>query len=127
MGVGMRWPLVLELPWPPRTGNRTTRHARGGHYTAPEVVQYRAEVARLLERLRLSQLRLAGRYEVRLALQPPDSRSRDGDNLEKVLWDSLVKGGLLQDDSNKVLVNTIREWMAPEKPGRILLAIKEIK
>ena len=32
-------------------------------------------------------------------LYPPDKRKRDIDNPIKVLLDSLVKGGLLQDDS----------------------------
>lgn len=117
---------MIELPWPNRTGNRAVRHGRGSHYLSQEALAYRSAVRRALEASRMADRRLEGPYHVQLVLQPPDARGRDGDNLEKVLWDAIVKAGLLVDDSNKVLPSITRQWVAPEKPGRVLVIAKEI-
>ena len=117
---------MVELPWPSRTGNRAVRHAGGRHYLSKEAAAYRDAVRRDLDRVRMADRRLAGPYHVELVLQPPDARARDGDNLEKVLWDAIVKAGMLVDDSNKVLPSITRRWVEPGKPGSILVIGKEI-
>lgn len=116
----------IELPWPNRTGNRAVRHGGGSHYLSREALAYRDAVRRALERRRLADRKLVGPYQLHIVLEPPDARARDGDNLEKVLMDALVRAGLLADDSNKVIPRLSREWTAPNKPGRILVIGKGI-
>ena len=116
----------IELPWPNRTGNRAVRHGGGSHYLSREAVAYRNAVRRALEARRLADRGWVGPYQLELVLQPPDGRARDGDTLEKVLLDAIVKAGLLADDSNRVIQRVTREWTAPDKPGRILVIGKGI-
>lgn len=45
--------------------------------------------------------------EVEILLYAPDNRKRDIDNVNKVVLDSLVNAGVLDDDSNK-FINSLR-------------------
>ena len=60
-----------------------------------------------------------------LYLYPPDKRKRDIDNVVKPMLDSLVKGGLIQDDSqiNRLLI--VRCDIV--KQGQILVVLTETK
>ena len=89
-------PMLLTLPWPPASGNTTTRHTRSGvHYTLPAIREYRKAVEAICAPLRP----VLGQFCLFLHLSPPDARRRDADNAIKVAADALVKCGYLPDDS----------------------------
>lgn len=116
---------TLDVPWPPATGNHTTRKGAGGFYTQASVVKWRALVAVAAAQAGL-QLELAGPLEMTIWAAPPDARARDCDNLRKVLADALVKGRVLADDSNKVLVREVFEWFAPVKGGALAVQLVQL-
>ena len=124
--------LMLELPYPPVTGNQAVRHAgRGVHYKTAQAKAYESAVAirvRLNRVLgQLSAKPLAGPLKASWVLAPPDRRARDCDNVRKIVGDALTKAGLWADDSNKVLVRESFEWVAPEPGGKLLLTLQSIE
>lgn len=121
-GGAVAW--QLELPWPPVTGNRAVRHGMGGHYRHPKYVEYLGIVKRIAEKHKLAGKLYTGPYSVELTLCPPNRRDRDGDNLEKVLWDSIVKAGILADDNRRVLQVVVRRWVEPAMPGAVLVVAR---
>lgn len=120
--------IEIELPWPP-SGNVQTRHTKtGGHYLNPKVAAYRAHVALHLLGLGLGKGRgfnkpLAGPLKLSFIAAPPNLRATDADNRLKCLLDALVHGGLLADDSNKVIKSLAWDWTDPEPNGKIFLTI----
>lgn len=87
--------LVLELPFPPtvntywrRVGNSTKISEKGRKYAR--------DIAWLT---RGQKIQDGKRVSVLVEAFMPDKRSRDLDNLFKALLDSLVKAGVLVDDS----------------------------
>lgn len=122
------WPLTLELPYPPVTGNQAVRHAgRGVHYKTAVARGYESLVASTVRLARLTAQiapeALTGPLVATWVLAPPDRRARDCDNVRKVVGDALTKAGLWQDDSNKVLVREVFEWTDPLSGGQILLTV----
>ena len=113
---------VLELPWPSRSGNNHRKFGQGRAYTTPPALAYRAEVRRISNIAGISDRYMTGPFSVRMVLRPPDRRVRDGDNVEKVVWDAVVGAGVLADDSRQVLPRVLREWAEPDGPGAILLS-----
>jgi Holliday junction resolvase RusA-like endonuclease len=121
--------LTIELPWPPVTGNHAVKHSRaGGHYKTSEARAYELTVARQVEAARAAFLLPAGAMPGPLAvtwvLAPPDRRSRDCDNVRKVVGDALTRAGLWTDDSNKVLRREVFDWTDPWPGGQILLTLE---
>lgn len=113
---------TLEVPWPPATGNHTTRKGAGGFYTQASIVKWRALVAVAAAQAGL-QLELAGPLEMTIWAAPPDRKARDCDNLRKVLADALVKGRVIADDSNQVITREVFEWFAPVKGGALAVQL----
>jgi crossover junction endodeoxyribonuclease RusA len=122
---------VLELPWPPITGNRATRHTKGGgHYRLAEAVSYRQGICTLVAAQKLD-LRLFGPLAVDWVLVPPDNRARDAVNVLKEVEDCLTHAGVWHDDSNRVIRRLTVEWLPPELKrakgsGKILVTIREL-
>lgn len=117
----------LELSWPSQTGNRHVRHGGGRHYLTEEAREYRRQVLRTAEKLGLAGLALAGPFELEMLLEPPNGRARDGDNLEKVVLDAIVRAGVIADDSNRVIYSVRRTFTMAKAPGRILVVARQIK
>jgi Holliday junction resolvase RusA-like endonuclease len=121
--------VQVELPFPP-SGNRQTRHTKaGGHYIAPEVARYRARIASLLAGKgwgRAGQQKpLCGPLNVSVVAVPDSRRAMDADNRLKCLLDALVHGGLLADDSNRVVRRLAWEWCDAEGgEGRVLVSVE---
>ena len=110
------------LPYPPVTGNHTTRSGRGRFWTAEKAKQYRGQVAILIRSAGLS-LSLKGPLSIELLVAPPDRRARDQDNLQKVVFDSLTRAKFWADDSNKVIRKAVVEWTDPVPGGAIEMSV----
>jgi len=111
-------PLTLRVPFPP-SGNRQARHAAGAHYLSPETVRYRGAVRGVLSEMGYGHYRKPlgqlGKLSIKVLLVPATKHAMDADNRVKSLLDALVKGGLLEDDSNRVLGSVYAEWGEPQK------------
>ena len=116
-----------ELPYPPLSGNRGSRTGQGRHYTPKELVSYRQQVAIACSRLGLARLGLAGPLAVDYVLCAPDLRSRDADNVLKVLNDALTRARVWVDDSNRVIARTTVEWGPVTAGGAVLVVIRELQ
>ncbi|MCL6567363.1 MAG: RusA family crossover junction endodeoxyribonuclease [Meiothermus silvanus] len=109
-----RRPACLCLPWPPASGNHQYGRRTRGVYLRREVTAWRDEVAWLARGWRAEPP-----VELRIRLFPPDRRRRDADNVLKLLLDALVQGGVLSDDSNRVVRAYRLEWGQPRPGGAI--------
>ena len=121
-------PITIELPYPP-SGNRQTRHTKtGGHYLSPEVARYRGRVAILLASQGWGgfgpKKPLQGPLVVSVVCAPDSARATDADNRLKCLLDALTHGGLLSDDSNKVIRRLEWEWTDKEPNGACLVTVR---
>lgn len=120
VGGGHAMHIEIMLPYPPTTGNHqygVTR--RGRRYTLPAVERYRAAVRLTWLGARLT--RIGGAVRVWLDLWPPDARRRDADNAEKLIFDALVRAGVIDDDSC-IRVHTTT-WYDAERGGRVEVGI----
>ena len=118
--------MIIDLPWPPTTGNHTTKLGKSGFYTVPSIKRYREQIAWLLKAAKLD-LNLEGPLRVAWAANPPDRRAVDEDNVMKVVKDALTKGGLWKDDSNKVIRSTTFDWGDPIPNGRIMITVSTME
>jgi len=92
---------TLVLPWPPSV-NAYYRSVNRGRLAGRVLISergraYRAEVQAIVERRGMNPMQ--GRLTVHITANPPDRRRRDLDNLLKATLDSIVHGGVIQDDS----------------------------
>lgn len=110
------FPITIRLPFPP-SGNRQARHAAGAHYLSPEATRYRGAVRGILWELGYGHYRkpMPGPLAIEVLLVPATKHAMDADNRLKSLLDALVKGGLLEDDSNRVVRSVYAEWGEPQK------------
>lgn len=125
--------IEIELPYPPSVNNyksvgRTIRTTKGKIYqqrvNTNETKMFYYEVwlaIKNLNAIKRIPMPIQSIISIEVYLHPPDKRKRDIDNVLKALIDSLVKGGLLQDDSqiNKLLVEK-REIV---RGGKVILKI----
>ena len=122
---------TLELPYPPRSGNGTTRTGQGRHYTVKEVVSYRQRLAIASSGLGVAGLRLPGPLRVTYWLWPPDRKARDDDNVLKVLKDSKAQQGhkvLKEDKVLKVLEEAeVIKALKEEQEDKELKELKDQK
>ena len=63
--------------------------------------------------------KVSGPVRVEISLCAPDRRRRDGDNLMKCLFDTLVRNRVIEDDSNAVVTGFSVEWVADAAPCRV--------
>lgn len=66
---------------------------------------------------------LTGRCVVHMDMHPPDRRKRDAGNVEKTLYDALTRAGVWLDDMQGNDLE--RQWLEPDKPGRVEIEIVE--
>lgn len=116
----------LELPWPSQTGNRHVRHGGGRHYLTDEAKEYRRLVLRQAEKCKLAGMNMTGPFNLEMILEPPNKRARDGDNLEKVVLDAIVRAGVIADDSNRIIYSFRRDFTMANAPGRVLIVARLI-
>lgn len=126
--------LTFDLPYPPtlnhyKTVGRTITTKNGKTYqqkvnsNATKLFYYEAWlVIKGLKAVKQIPMPLAGDIELQVYVYPPDKRKRDLDNIMKVLGDSLVKGGLLVDDSQISRLIVERCEIIPK--GKVILKIE---
>ena len=113
--------LEVKLPWPPSVNHYWK--ARGSRrFISPQAKAWLDEAVLLL---RAARVRFDGPVKVSMFLSPPDRRRRDGDNLEKAVMDSLVRAGVIQDDSLWHVPKSCKE-LVNECGGYVLLVVEEI-
>ena len=113
--------LEVRLPWPPSVNHYWK--AQGNRRFISKAARTWLDEAILL--LRAPGVRFEEPVKVSLYLSPPDRRRRDGDNLEKAIMDSLVKAGVIQDDSLRHVPKSCRELVERCK-GYVVLVVEEI-
>lgn len=113
--------IEIDLPWPP-SANRYWRTFKGRMLISREAREYRAMVESIVSNLQIE--KQLGRLEAALATYPPDNRKRDLDNLLKVIFDSLQKSHVFQDDSQIDKITIQRCHVI--KGGMIKATIQEI-
>lgn len=120
--------VVLTLPFPPSI-NTYWRHIAKGKLAGRVLLsekgrEYRTEATGAM----LSQLgrmpKLAGRLAVTLAVNPPDRRRRDLDNMPKALLDALTHAQVILDDSQIDDLHIVRG--APTPGGCVVVSIRVI-
>jgi crossover junction endodeoxyribonuclease RusA len=114
--------LKAKLPWPPSVNHFWK--ARGSRRFISPVAKAWLDEAILL--LRATRVRFDGPVKVSMFLSPPDRRRRDGDNLEKAIMDSLVKAGVIRDDSLWDVPKSCKE-LVNECRGYVLLVVEEVE
>lgn len=116
----------FTLPYPP-TLNSYWRHIpdphRSGqvrHLIGKAGREYRAWVMQWAYTIRPRPL--PGPLVLLLDAYPPDARERDGDNLPKCVFDSLVHAGVLSGDSNKVIAAHAVIWHPATRDHKLIVS-----
>lgn len=129
--------IELTLPWPPSvnsykkvgrlitTKNGKLYQTRINTQETKEFYYYVWLKIRSLKATTRMEMPLQSKISIEVNAYPPDDKKRDLDNLGKALFDSLVKGGLLQDDYqiDRLLITRCKQD-PPE--GKVILSIYEI-
>lgn len=90
----------VTLPFPPSVNNLFAHGMVNGRVRRFPSKQYKAWRRAAWVYIKQARLpRITHRVAIRLTLTPPDATRRDVDNYSKAVLDSLVEGGVLQDDS----------------------------
>jgi len=89
--------LTLFLDWPP-TVNNYYAHTKRGVYLSAKGRKYSHSVELDVQE-QAPDIYITETVLMEVHLFPPDRRRRDLDNYMKALQDSLVKAGLIEDDS----------------------------
>jgi len=116
--------IQLVLPYPPTTGNGSTRKGRYGFYTVAPIKHFRSVVEKYLIDNELV-LGLEGPLTVKWFVSAPTKRAVDADNILKVCQDALSRAGFWSDDSNKVIKRTEFTWLPPVTCGHVNITIDQ--
>lgn len=114
--------ITLELPFPPSV-NTYWRRVNGKTLISAKGRAYASQVAWMTRRS--ARFPAGIRAAVVVEAFMPDRRMRDLDNLFKSLLDSLVKAGVLVDDSVIDDLRIVRKCVV--KGGKVLVSIKELE
>lgn len=115
--------MIIHLPYPPTTGNHTTKRSKRGAYTDPAITAYRLDVA-VIARQQGAANWFPGKLRVVAEIAPPDRRRRDLDNVWKVVADALTRAGVWLDDYHVDDVRLIRRPAV--KGGSVSVSVEAI-
>jgi crossover junction endodeoxyribonuclease RusA len=117
--------INLKLPWPLSSNHL---YLRRGRYTfiSEKGLKYYKDVLDIIEPLKIEMITRPVSLEIYVV--EPNKLKRDLDNLLKSVFDSIVKAGLLKDDS---LIHSLKIWKGTppqysKNDGYILLTLKYI-
>ena len=114
--------IELTLPWPP-TVNTYWRQYNGRTLLSKRGREYRKAVEdQVLIQRAAHNIGYATRVEI--AAYKPDRRRRDLDNLLKAVLDSMVHGGVMQDDA---LIEDLRIYWADGVGGMVKVKIERLQ
>lgn len=118
--------IVLTLPFPPSV-NTYWRSIMKGKLAGRVLISEKGRAYRIAASVAMfDQLRgyprLAGRLAVTLAVNPPDRRRRDLDNMPKALLDALTHAQVILDDSQIDDLHILRG--EPVKDGCVVVSIR---
>jgi len=113
--------MILELPYPP-TVNTMYATVNGRRVKSAKARAYQATIMGILSISKVPDFK-SHKLSVTVWVYPPDRRKRDLSNLDKALMDSLVAGGLFDDDSQIDELRFVRKEQDPEKKGYVRVQI----
>jgi Holliday junction resolvase RusA-like endonuclease len=114
-------PIRLDLPFPPSVNNLFSQSRTGRRFPSKKYVAWRRAADWLIrssERLRIATLNGSFHSEpvsIKIYLVAGDNRPRDADNYSKGIIDSLVRCGVLPDDSAKHIGDIHVSWLPVNK------------
>ncbi|TYA25077.1 RusA family crossover junction endodeoxyribonuclease [Aggregatibacter actinomycetemcomitans] len=115
--------LEICLPYPPSV-NHYWRHTRSGrHYMSEAGRKFKAQAVEICKQFDP----FFGAVAICLDVYYPDNRNRDPDNLFKVLCDSFVSSGLIEDDNNKIIPDLRIRSYGTKKGGMVVVKIRGLK
>ena len=114
--------MNLRCPWPPSTNHAYPSSKWGRRYLSKAGQEYKESMQAIVSENGCP--KLSGRLAVCIDLYPPDKRKRDIGNHEKVLIDSLVACGVMDDDEQIDELLIRRKEIVPD--GEAVVWIKEI-
>lgn len=130
--------IEIELPWPPSVNHykkvgRLTR-TKSGKLFQPKVNSDETKRFYYEVWIRICQAKVKEGFKslhydtislgVDIEMHPPDNRRRDIDNGLKTLIDSLVRGGLIKDDSQ--IIRLMVSKLDTISYGKVIVRISEI-
>lgn len=106
--------ICLRLPWPPSV-NRIWRTTKTGKmYMTKEAKAYKHLVWVYAQSLATPKFAITDVLHLGCHCYPPDKRSRDLDNLMKIICDSLQYSGIIPNDKQ---IKSLCMEMHPHVPG----------
>ena len=114
--------IEIELPWPP-SANHYYRKFNNRMVISKSGREYRDKVNRIIVESGVKTI--TGAIAVKRILYCPDWRRRDEDNLAKVIYDSLTKALVWEDDSY-VCLSVSEKRKDEDGIGRVVIQIKNV-
>lgn len=122
-------PLRFEVPIPPTTNHLypTNRHT-GKRFKSPEYVAWIEEADKSLLPVALVQFCVPVEVVLTFEGDAGFAASRDGDNCEKALFDTLVRNRIVEDDTLQYIPRHTTQYIErtdPNQPARCWVEITE--
>lgn len=112
---------IIVLPFPPSLNAAYSNVPKIGRVKTKRYKDWLNKAPPLDERVN-------GKCTISYEIYQPDARSRDGNNLLKVVLDYIVSQGVIEDDNMNIVIGEqwINRGIDRENP-RIVATIKEVK
>lgn len=120
--------VSIWLPWPPSTNNLFSQGRVGGkirRFPSTQYKRWRKVASGLIMAARIK--KFTEPVVIKLHLNPPDSRPRDADNYTKAVVDSLVQGGVIEDDDNRYVRAVVPMWMPQRVAPGVIVEVRTVK
>lgn len=105
---------TFELPYPIPLASLWTKHKGGGGVPSARYRAYGADAYEAILKQRPQKFK--GAVAVLFRIVAPTKQLRDGDNLLKCLFDTLVRNQIIEDDNNSVVRTFSVEWAESGPP-----------
>ena len=110
---------ILSLPFPVPLHACFIKSKGGSGIPSKRYEAYKVEAAKRIQKQGAP--KVAGPVRIEIRLCAPDRRKRDGDNLMKCLFDTLVNNRVIEDDSNDIVRGFSVEWVADSDPCLVFI------
>jgi len=120
-------PQHFNLPWPPSENTVYPTSKTGRRFLSGKGKAYVKAVCTLCVQLKIKMVR--GPVSIIVHGYPPDRRVRDGSNYEKILYDSLAKAFVIENDKwiihHSFTMHNHLIGEKPQKPGRVEIDLQK--